>query len=372
MRKWIILATLMLASAARAEGEAPVAADDEPVPAPPQAAPSGAARVFHEPPASVPAGQPVAIEAAIDDAWQEPSIEVRYRPAGGDEYEAAPFERSSAGGYRASIPALALATGAVEYYIVGVDRAGRQHAHFATAEAPHRVAATPSRDDERADLERRMVSGRLSLFQLRTMVLNFGKTRNGRNDFLYRVEGDYTYRFLRRLYSVRMGYGLVRSRGPVRVGGTDSVPVFSQTETREAGVDYGFAELRLRWNPKLDFDGRLILGATDTQIALGGAGRVRIGPELGAHVALGAEYVPSLGYVANLRLQWHTVPHVLMAATLVSTSWPRTERSDGSGILLETLFPVGRKWRLGLEGGYIGRRDNRGSVAGSASFAYEY
>jgi hypothetical protein len=355
------------AGGARARAEAVAAAGAAAAPVV-----SGAARVFHKPPSSVPAGQPVELEAAIADAWQEPSIEVRYRAVGGSEYDAAPFERSTAGGYRASIPVLALATGALEYYIVGTDRTGKEHAHFATADEPHRVAATPSRDEERAELERRLVGGRLSLFRLKTTVLNFGRTRAGQADYLYRAEADYTYRFLHLLYSVRMGYGLVRSRGPIRIGGTDSVPQFNPTEERDAGVDYGFAEVRFRFDPRVDVDGRLILGATDSQVALGGAGRLRIGREDGAHVGMGFEYIPTLGYNAHLRLQWDTVPHVLMAATLIKTSWPRTDRNGGDGIMLETLLPVGKRYRFGVEVGYVGRRDNRGSVAGSASFSYEY
>ncbi len=353
---------------------APAAGAAAPGAAAPAGAPAGVgARVFHQPPSAVPEGQAVRIDAAISDAWQEPSIEVRYRALGGTEYEAAPFERSTAGGYRASIPALALATGGVEYYIVGTDRSGGEHAHFASAEAPHRVLATASASDARADLERRLVGGRLSLFRLRTTVMNFGRTKTSkRPDYLYRVEADYTYRFLRALYSIRMGYGVVRSQGPVREGGTDSVPLFKLNDSREAGVDYGFAELRFRVNPKLDLDARAILGASDTDVVLGGAGRVRLGRELGAHVAAGIEIIPTLGYNATLRLQWDTVPHVLMAATLMTTSWPRTDRGDGTGIMLETLVPLGDRWRAGVEVGYAGRQDARGSVAASGSIAFEY
>ena len=150
------------------------------------------------------------------------------------------------------------------------------------------------------------------------------------------------------------------------------MPLFKLDASREAGVDYGFAELRFRVNPQLDLDARAILGASDTDVVLGGAGRVRLGRELGAHVAAGLEVIPTLGYNATLRLQWDTVPHVLMAATLMTTSWPRTDRGDGTGIMLETLVPLGDRWRAGVEVGYAGRQDARGSVAASGSIAFEY
>src|SRR5262245_34647073 len=103
------------------------------------------ARVHHVPPAEVRPGEALRLIAAVDDSWAETALIVRYRQLGSTmptaardvrtpepPYHEVTFERSSAGGWYATIPAAAVRPPGVAYYIVGILPDGKEVAHFAS------------------------------------------------------------------------------------------------------------------------------------------------------------------------------------------------------------------------------------------------
>ncbi len=83
----------------------------------------------------------------IDAPFAE-TLTARWRAIGETDWHDVPFERSSAGGWFASLPPAA-APG-LEYYIRGIDANGAEVAHFASAAAPHVVRVDPSLFDRLA------------------------------------------------------------------------------------------------------------------------------------------------------------------------------------------------------------------------------
>src|SRR5882724_13082789 len=108
-----------------ARGEAPSS------PAPVTSEPARAI-VVHVVPSSSEPGADLELEAAIDAPYAE-TLSVRWRPIGEPAWRDVPFERSSAGGWFASLPAPR--PPGIEYYVRGQDERGAEVAHFATAEA---------------------------------------------------------------------------------------------------------------------------------------------------------------------------------------------------------------------------------------------
>src|SRR5262245_1894913 len=112
MRKPILLTLVALTSVASAEDAAPKQAPAAPKPPPAKPAPEevkavpAAAKsiVVHVAPTSTEAGKPVELEAMIDAPFAE-KLGVRWRAIGASEWHDVAFERSSAGGWFASLPA---------------------------------------------------------------------------------------------------------------------------------------------------------------------------------------------------------------------------------------------------------------------------
>ena len=108
---------------------------DEPAPQPPHAI------VVHVAPSASEPGADIELEAMIDAPFAE-TLSVRWRPIGEPAWRDVAFERSSAGGWFASLPAPR--PPGLEYYVRGQDAGGLEVDHFATAEAPQVVRVEPS------------------------------------------------------------------------------------------------------------------------------------------------------------------------------------------------------------------------------------
>jgi hypothetical protein len=349
-------------------------ADEAPAPAAP-------ARVYHVPPAEAAPGVALAIDATIDHAWQA-NLELRYRALGdGGAFHAVAFERTSGDAYRASVPANVVAPPGIEYFIASTDAAGAVTLHFASAANPHRVAVHP---DEKLVLREREL-GRYQGRQARAHVavenVDFGsRTVNGKelDDRYLRVDADFTYRLLRLpLHSLRFGYTYLLGDTPATVrgdGGCDPDKEDSPGScTGQAGFKAaGWFELRLRATALLDVDLRGILAATKKGFSVGGRGELRLGSEVGSHVALGAEVLADAGSTGYLRLGWDTVPHFPMAATVELTSLPSSHRATAVRLIYDVAYPLEGGLRLGLRAGYQARDSAVGGLTLGASVALDF
>ena len=345
-------------------------------------APAAPARVYHVPPAEAAPGVALAIDATIDHAWQA-NLELRYRAVGGDPaFHAVAFERTSGDDYRASVPANVVAPPGVEYFIASTDGKGAVTLHFASAANPHRVAV---HEDEGVVLRAREL-GRYQGRQARAHVaienVDFGsRTVNGKqlDDRYLRVDADFTYRLLRLpLHSLRFGYTYLLGDTPATPRG-DGIcdPVKEDPPagscTGQAGFKAaGWFELRLRANALVDVDLRGILAATKKGFSMGGRGELRIGSEMGSHVALGAEVLADAGSTGFLRLGWDTVPHFPMAATIELSSLPSSHRATAVRLVYDVAYPLDGGLRLGLRARYQARDSSIGGLTLGANVALDF
>ncbi|NVB85211.1 MAG: hypothetical protein HOV81_42995, partial [Kofleriaceae bacterium] len=168
------------------------------------------ALVIHVAPTSVVAGHPIELEAMIDAPFSE-ALSVRWRPIGAAKWQDVSFERSSAGGWFASLPA-AVAPG-VEYYIRGKDSAGNELEHFASERAPHVVRVDPALFDRLETLDRQRLENRLNEVSLDVVAHDFGNRYDFRDRYI-RSELVYTHRLLRVLHEVAFGFGSITGRTP--------------------------------------------------------------------------------------------------------------------------------------------------------------
>lgn len=306
-----VLGSMAMVGTARADDPPPVAGDAARSAVAP-VTPVARATVLHVPVASAMSGEAIELVAAVDGAWAEPALIARYRPMGAGAWREASFERSSAGGWYATIPADAVTPPGAEYYIVGVGGAG-EAAHFASADAPQPIRVEPTVVDRLADLDRRRTGGRTETVTFDLDAHDFGN-RYGRADWFARSELRWTHRISSRLYSIGFGFGVIQGRTPDREGA-------GAMEQVTAGR-YGVAEVRLRPHASVFVDARVALGVSHAGFLRGLGGAITFGKPWRSNVSVGGEVLDELGPSAYVRLQWDTAPPLLMGAAVVRTDLP--------------------------------------------------
>ena len=266
--------------------------------------------VVHIAPTDATEGAPIQLEAMLDAPYAE-ALTVRWRVLGEQAWHDQPFERSSTGGWYATLPPAA--PPGIEYYIRGADGSGAEVDHFASAASPHIVHVDPSTTDRLEVMDRARLGGTTEELAVDVVGQDFGN-RAGLADRFVRGELVYTHRVLRVLHEVGFGFGTIQG----------TTPEMSMINTAELvhGLRYGFGQMRLRVHPSVFLDGRVGLGVSHAGFEQNVRGAITFGKPWRSNVSVGAEYLGDLGPSAWVRLQWDTAPPLLMGASVVRTDLP--------------------------------------------------
>ena len=317
--------------------------------------------VRHVPPSEVVPGVDLRLVAIIDDAWVEDGLIARYRVAGrGGAWHGAPFERSTAGGTYATIPAGAIGRPGVEYYIAG-QRSGRPH--FASARSPHVVRVEPLSWQRWMEVERRRLDGRLYAVSARFDVQDFGDT-SGRDRYL-RAEVDWTYRMVGALYSITLGYGMLEGETPST--GDDDTAV-----QLDRAVRWGQGGFRLRLRRAAWLDAYALMGLGESGFLAGGGGQLILGDDWRTCVKLGGDWMEELSYRGWITLQWDTVPPFLMSATVATIDQPDARIDTGAMVRYLIELPIGDHLRIGAHTSFGARGNRPGWFGGGLSTQVDF
>lgn len=320
------------------------------------------ALVVHVAPASSALGEPVQLEAMIDAPYAE-SLSVRWRAIGEPTWHDATFERSSAGGWFASLPPTA--PPGLEYFIRGKDAAGAEVLHFASAEAPHVVRVDPDIVDRLEDLDLVRLAGRRNQIAVDFMAHDFGN-RFDQEDYFLRGEVTYTHRLLRTIHHIAFGFGTIAGKTP-----RDSTPT-TMGVLLDHGERYGFGEVRLRAHRSVFVDLRVALGASYDGFDQGVRGAVTFGKPWRSCVQLGMDYLGDAGGTGWVRLQWDTAPPLVMGASVVRTDLPGAV-IDSAGLYV--AYDVAYRFadRMTVKGQVsYGARDGVAHVGGGLGTAVDF
>lgn len=331
---------------------------------PPKAAPVAArSLVIHVAPISSPVGQPVELQAMLDAPYAE-TLSARWRALGETTWHDVPFERSSAGGWFASLPAPP--SPGLEYYIRGVDVNGAEVAHFASAAAPHMVRVDPALYDRLEELDRRRDLGLRDQVSLEIMAHNFGN-RYQLPDRFGRAEATFTHRLWRQLHHIAFGFGTLWGKTPVASPPEADAPGYVAN-----GMRYGFGELRLRVHPSVFIDGRIALGVSQDGFDAGVRGQIIFGKPWRSALFIGGEAFGDLDKTAWVRLQWDTAAPFLMGASIVRTNLPGVLISSaGLYIAYDIAYRLANRVTLKGQVSY-GARDGASHVGGGGGMAVDF
>lgn len=335
-------------------------ADAAGTPAPTSTPAVAHAIVVHVAPTSVVAGDPIELEAMIDAPYAE-SLSVRWRPIGASRWQDVAFERSSAGGWFASLPG-AVAPG-VEYYIRGKDAAGTELEHFASEREPHVVRVDPALYDRLETLDRQRLQGRLNEVSLDVVAHDFGNRYELRDRFM-RAELVYTHRLLRVLHEVAFGFGSIQGRTPTMSdpGGQDVL----------RAERYGFGQVRLRVHPSVFIDARIGLGVSHEDFDTTLRSVFTFGKPWRSCVQIGGEFFGDVGSTGFVRLQWDTAPPLLMGASIVRTDLPGV-MIDPAGLYIayDVAYQVAARFTMKAQLSY-GARDGAAHFGGGLGTAVAF
>lgn len=318
--------------------------------------------VIHVAPASTPANQPIELEAMIDAPFAE-ALTARWRAIGDPTWQDVTFERSSAGGWYASLPA-ARPPG-LEYYIRGTDTNGAEVTHFASAQQPHVVRVDPTLFDRLEEIDRERLANHQDEIALDANGHNFGN-RYDIPDYYYRGELTYTHRLFRQLHHIAFGFGSIQGRTPANDDTMD------EREYENHGLRYGFGEIRVRAHPSVFLDLRVALGVSQRGFDQGARGQITFGKPWRSSVTVGGEAMGDMGPSGWVRLQWDTAPPVLMGASIVRTNLPGAIVSAaGLFIGYDIAYRIAQRFTLKAQLSY-GARDGAAHLGGGLGTAIEF
>lgn len=318
------------------------------------------ALIVHVPPIESPMGAPIELAAMIDAPYAE-ALAVRWRAIGEPAWHDTRFERSSAGGWYATLPP-AMPPG-VEYYIHGTDPNGVDVDHFASEQAPHVVVVEPSLADRLETLDRHREAGRTDEVAFDVVAHNFGNRYDLPDEFV-RAELVYTHRLLRLLNEVGFGFGTITGQTPAMAA--------PDADVLSRGMRYGFGQVRLRLDPSVFFDARAGLGVSDEGFEQLVRGEVTFGKPWRSNVSVGGEYLGSLGPSAWVRLQWDTAPPLLMGASIVRTDLPGAVVSAlGLYVAYDVAYRIANRVAVKAQVSY-GSRDGAANFGGGLGTAVDF
>jgi hypothetical protein len=319
--------------------------------------------IVHVPPQASTVGEPIELAARIDAPFAE-QLSVRWRALGAPGWHDAAFERSTAGGWYATLPPPP--SPGLEYYLRGVDASGAEVLHFASPQAPQVVRVDPTLYDRLEALDLRRLDGRRDQVSFDVMGHNFGN-RYGQPDRFFRGELAFTHRFLGVFHHVSFGFGSIAGKTP-----RSSTPAAHDDGYLNRGLRYGYGEVRLRIDPSVFLDARLALGVSHDGFDQAGRGVLTVGRPWRSSVSIGGEAIGDLGTSAWARLQSDSVSPLLMGASVVRTNLPGVEISSaGLYVAYDVTYRFAERFTLRGQLSY-GPRDGSSHVGGGLGTAVDF
>ena len=258
-------------------------------------------QLVHAGPTRGEAGRDLPLVFVVDDPATVVSASLHYRAAGDTTYERVLLRREGGLYLRGAIPAAAVVAPGVEYFVEAAVPQGESGAAYASPSSPSRVtvAPPPAVLEKFAGTRHRT---RLSIMASYMDFANLDDRDGDRTDRVGMGEIDVLYRLDGTIYGVRAGFGSYGGVG----GYANRVWTAAEPAPRR-GFQYGYAEMELRLpvpkGPPVGAAGRVYAGVGEEGLALGVAGRVRLGDPDAANLSLGVSAVEELGYFSDLRLE---------------------------------------------------------------------
>ena len=276
-------------------------------------------------------GNPVEVVLALPAGEPPPrAATLNWRPRGEPLFRPVAFAPDLGGTLRARLPASAAQPPGLDYYVDVVGPSGGEralghdgaHPDFIDIQRPPGFDATVRRDRSRAGI------------WIDYVDWNHFKG----NDQHLNVEGEFLYRVLSPVHSIRLGFGVYQGRGEPLSQAIEDERRGADYRSIRVGYNYGFTELEVHPADWLGLMGKLLSGVNRDGFLMGFAGSVRIGREEGTSLTLGSAFTPGIGNRNEISLAWDAVRGWPMAASVIVSNEP-VQAEYG----VRFVYQVGRK-----------------------------
>ena len=295
----------------------------------------------------------------------------------GDTTEEAPFYRSPNASlpYVAMIPADHVKGPSLAYAIELVQADGSRTPAFASRSEMHTVDVVADDGDAREQVLTSKIAGRRSVVGASGEYVYFGTTPatvagpNGQTvignyrDAYFRVEGSFTYRFLRGVSEFGLRAGVVRGRAVV--------PGESDPSKFDVGLNYGAPRIRLRLHDVFHVEGEFLTSVTEVGFSVGGGGAVLVGDPYASHLTVGFEAIEVFGARGYSRVDIVANKRFTISPIVEVTNMPHAS-SAGVRLLGDFGVDLGAGFGATLRAGYQARAFAGGGPTAGGGLTYAF
>ena len=253
-----------------------------------------------------------------------------------------PLARDGDAYLRGAIEAAQVRGPRVEWYVEVIESSGEAVSVLGSRTLPRVIAID---DDVR---EAPIEAGRSHIDAHVDYVDFDGKFNKGFDEY-YQAEADFTYRFLKPIYAVRLGFGTLSGEGgpkDVIDEGNACMDGSGQFRCRKVTFSYVYTELEFRIRPNVALMLRPQAGLLTTDRVSGstqdrctgadiagcefltGVGfraRLRLGEEQGTNLVIGAGFTEEIGTLLEAAYHWLPAPKIPVQLTVQVTDMPVPE-----------------------------------------------
>ena len=318
----------------------------------------------HDAPTTADAGAPIPLVFVVAVPERVASAYLHYRPRGQRTFTRTLLVRENDIYLRGAIPAAAVRTPGVDYFVEISSPNGAAGLAFRTPTDPMAVTVKPPPIVDRFEDGR----GR-STVTLAGEYLDFAtfdKRDGDRRDKLYNASVDVGYRIDSTVRRVGVGYGVIGGQGGFRDFTFD--PAGSPIPV--SGYNYGYADVELGL-PTYIVGGRLIAGVGKDGFGMGVEGRGRLGAWDGTNLTVTGRNIPDVGWYTDVRLGTNPVEDLLLGVIVGATDQPN---SGHAAAKLATEFQwIGNEHVTVLvRGSWQGRSSIHGGIGGGAALGFTW
>jgi len=257
-------------------------------------------------------GQPVRVLLTAPEIERVAVAQLYYRRAEETVYRFVPMHRYGDTVMAGALPADAVQAPGVDWYVAVQDSEGFEHRATQTQSPWPLKVATPQdeRDDDHTVSELALSYAYADFYYLQGI------------DRFHVTQLDYLHRLFGPLYSVRLGFGRYVGTGGSTALIDEQQGAVGDSELVHVGFEYGYTALEINPGEGLSLVAKGMVGVMPDGLGFGVEGLLRIGPEQGANLMLGAGHIQNIGDSYSVHMRWNTVPRVPMGASVVVTDEP--------------------------------------------------
>ena len=318
----------------------------------------------HDPPRAADAAAPIPLVFVVAVPERVASAYLHYRTRGSRTFTRTLLVRENDIYLRGAIPAAAVKTPGVDYFVEISSPNGASGLAFRTPADPLRVTVKAPPIVDRFEDKRGRSSVTLSVEYLD--FATFDKREGDRRDKLYNASVDVGYRLDSMIRRVGVGYGSIGGQGGYRNFTYDP----AASPIPESGYNYGYADVEAGL-PSYMIGGKLIAGVGKGGFAMGVEGRGRIGKWDDTNLTISAGNIPEVGWHTDVRFGTQPAEDLLFGVIVGATDQPNMGHVAAK-LATEFHWIGNENVSVLVRGSWQGRSSIHGGIGGGAALGFSW